>query len=88
MRGSFPTSSQVSDFQLEVCSVISIPRSHVGAVHILRHSGAIARLQATGNPKAVQDQLGRKEAKTTLRYLNTLGSLESSRNQQRVGLQC
>ena len=24
----------------------------VGAVHILRHSGAVARLEATGNPKS------------------------------------
>ena len=30
---------------------------HVGAVHVLRHSGAIARLEATGNPKALQDHL-------------------------------
>jgi integrase len=50
---------------------------HVGTVHVLRHSGAIARLAATGNPKAVQDQLRHKEAQMTLRYLKTLSSLES-----------
>ena len=57
---------------------------HVGTVHVLRHSGALARLTATGNPKAVQDQLRHKEAKMTLRYLKTLSSLESLRIQQGV----
>jgi integrase len=57
---------------------------HVGTVHVLRHSGAIARLAATGNPKAVQDQLRHKEAKMTLRYLKTLSSLESLKIQQKV----
>jgi integrase len=57
---------------------------HVGTVHVLRHSGAIARLAATGNPKAVQDQLRHKEAKMTLRYLKTLSSLESLKIQQQV----
>ena len=57
---------------------------HVGTVHVLRHSGAIARLAETGNPKAVQDQLRHKDAKMTLRYLKTLSSLESSRTQQGV----
>jgi integrase len=57
---------------------------HVGTVHVLRHSGAIARLAATGNPKAVQDQLRHKEAKMTLRYLKTLSSLESLKIQQGV----
>jgi integrase len=57
---------------------------HVGTVHVLRHSGALARLAATGNPKAVQDQLRHKEAKMTLRYLKTLSSLESLKIQQQV----
>lgn len=58
---------------------------HVGTAHVLQHSGAIARLAETGNPKAVQDQLRHKDAKMTLRYLKTLSSLESSRIQQRSG---
>jgi integrase len=57
---------------------------HVGTVHVLRHSGAIARLAATGNPKAVEDQLRHKEAKMTLRYLKTLSSLEGLKIQQEV----
>jgi integrase len=57
---------------------------HVGTVHVLRHSGAIARLAATGNPKAVQDQLRHKEAKMTLRYLKTLSAMESIKIQQQV----
>jgi DNA invertase Pin-like site-specific DNA recombinase len=40
--------------------------------------------RATGNPKAVQDQLRHKEAKMTLRYLKTLSSLESLKIQQKV----
>lgn len=61
-------------------------RDRVGAVHVLRHSGAIARLQATGNPKAVQDQLRHKSAAMTLRYLKTLSADESLRIQQGVEL--
>jgi integrase len=57
---------------------------HVGTVHVLRHSGAIARLAATGNPKAVQDQLRHKEARMTLRYLKTLSAQESIKIQQGV----
>ena len=57
---------------------------HVGTVHVLRHSGAIARLAATGNPKSVQDQLRHKQARMTLRYLKTLSPIESLRIQQEV----
>ena len=39
-----------------------------GSVHVLRHFGALARLEATGNLKATQEQLGHKTAKQTLRY--------------------
>ena len=56
----------------------------VGAVHILRHSGAIARLQQTGNPKALQDQLRHKSAQMTLRYLKTVSADESLKIQQGV----
>jgi len=69
-----------------------IPRPHrdiekVGAVHILRHSGAIERLKQTGNPKAVQDQLRHKSALMTMRYLKTLSADESLRIQQAVEFQ-
>ena len=47
-------------------------RDHVGAVHILRHSGAIERLRLTGNPRAVQHQLRHKSALMTMRDLKTL----------------
>ena len=56
----------------------------VGTVHVLRHSGAIARLAATGNPKALQDQLRHKNAQMTLRYLKTLSAQESIKIQQGV----
>jgi len=56
----------------------------VGAVHILRHSGAIERLRQTGNPKAVQDQLRHKSALMTMRYLKTLSHEESVQIQQGV----
>ncbi len=58
--------------------------AHVGAVHILRHSGAIARLEVTGNPKAVQDQLRHKQAYMTLRYFKTLTMKESLEIQKGV----
>ena len=57
---------------------------HVGTVHVLRHSGALARLAATGNPKALQDQLRHTDAKMTLRYMKTLSKMESLRIQQQV----
>lgn len=59
-------------------------REHVGAVHILRHSGAIERLRLTGNPKAVQDHLRHSTAEMTLRYLKTLSAEESLRIQGEV----
>ena len=72
------------------CAGIPRPRRNtdrVGAVHILRHSGAISRLERTGNPKAVQDQLRHKSALMTLRYLKTLSADESLRIQQGVEYQ-
>jgi integrase/recombinase XerD len=56
----------------------------VGAVHVLRHSGALARLAASGNPKSVQEQLRHKSAQMTLRYMKTLSSDESLKIQQGV----
>lgn len=57
---------------------------HVGACHVLRHSGAIERLKATGNPKAVQEQLRHTTAQMTLRYLKTLSAEEALKIQQEV----
>ena len=56
----------------------------VGAVHILRHSGAIERLRPSGNPKAVQDHLRHKSALMTMRYLKTLSHDESLQIQQEI----
>ena len=57
---------------------------HVGAIHVLRHSGALARLAATGNPKAVQDHLRHVDAAMTIRYMKTLQAEESLKIQQGV----
>ncbi len=62
-------------------------RDHVGAVHVLRHSGAIERLRLTGNPRAVQHQLRHKSALMTMRYLKTLSADESLKIQQGVEYQ-
>jgi integrase len=56
----------------------------VGAVHVLRHSGAIERLRRTGNPRAVQLHLGHASAAMTLRYMRTLAESEAVRIQQAV----
>ena len=62
-----------------------IPKpGHVGTVHVLRHSGALARLAQTGNPKALQDQLRHVDARMTIRYLKTLSAAESLRINQGV----
>ena len=61
-------------------------RDHVGAVHVLRHSGAIARLAISGNPRAVQEQLRHKSAQMTLRYLKTIGHDEAMRTQQNIDI--
>jgi integrase len=57
---------------------------HVGAVHVLRHSGALERLAMTGNPKALQDQLGHANAEMTIRYMKTLSKAETLKIQQGV----
>lgn len=56
----------------------------VGAVHILRHTGALERLKASGNPRSVQAQLRHKSAAMTLRYLKTQQADESIQIQQGV----
>ena len=45
--------------------------------HLLRHSGAIARLKRTGNPKSLQIHLGHADMKMTMRYLSTMQVAES-----------
>ena len=60
---------------------------HVGTVHVLRHSGALALLAATGNPKAVQDHLRHQSARMTLRYMKTLSAKESLKIRQGVDWQ-
>jgi hypothetical protein len=61
----FPVSSprvwQIVDRAFDAAGICKT--EHVGTVRVLRRSGAVARLAATGNPKAVQDQLQHKEAK-------------------------
>lgn len=73
---------QIVKRAFDLAAVIKPPG--VGHNHILRHSGAIARLAATGNPKAVQDQLGHVTAAMTLRYLKTLSAQESMEIQKGV----
>jgi len=58
--------------------------AHVGAMHVLRHSGLIYRLEQTGNPKSVQDQAGHVSAKMTLRYMKTVQAKHSLKIQQGV----
>ena len=57
---------------------------HVGTVHVLRHSGAIARMEETGNRKGVQDQLRHQGARMTLLYLKTVSAKRSLEIQQSV----
>ena len=56
----------------------------VGSVHVLRHSGAIDLLDHTGNPQAVQDQLGHATPAMTLRYMRTLRKRRSLEINQQV----
>lgn len=56
----------------------------VGAVHILRHSGALERLQKTRNPQAVQEQLRHTTMRMTLRYMKTLAHDEALAIQSQV----
>ncbi len=57
---------------------------HVGACHVLRHSGALARLRVSGNPRALQVQLRHRSAAMSLRYLKTLNTSEALRLEERV----
>ena len=52
--------------------------------HLFRHSGAIARLRQTGNPRALQLHLGHASPLMTMRYLSTLTAEEALRINQAV----
>jgi integrase/recombinase XerD len=52
--------------------------------HLLRHSGAIARLNRTGNPKSLQIHLGHADMKMTTRYLATMQVVESLETDSQV----
>ncbi|MEM4722164.1 MAG: tyrosine-type recombinase/integrase [Candidatus Methanomethylicaceae archaeon] len=52
--------------------------------HLLRHSDAIYRLRATGNPKAIQLHLGHSSMAMTMRYLSTLTMEDAVRVNQGV----
>ena len=58
----------------------------VGYCHVLRHSGAIARLRRTGNLRSVQHQLGHSTSYMTLRYFKTLQREESIAEQEGIDL--
>ena len=50
--------------------------------HLLRHSDAIERLRQTGNPKALQHQVGHASTTMVMRYLSTLTKEDSLRIQR------
>ncbi|MFZ1914436.1 MAG: site-specific integrase [Dehalococcoidales bacterium] len=64
----------------------SVDRDRCGCVHILRHSGCLARLALSGSPREVQIQLRHKSASMTLRYQKTLTAIEGLKNQQAVNV--
>jgi integrase/recombinase XerD len=52
--------------------------------HLFRHSDAIYRLRANGNPKALMLHLGHNSPVMTLRYLSTLSAEDALRIEQGV----
>jgi integrase len=64
----------------------SIERDRCGCVHILRHSGCLARLALSGSPREVQIQLRHKSSLMTLRYQKTLTAIEGLKNQQKINV--
>lgn len=63
----------------------SVPKPEgTGYCHVLRHSGAIARLRSSQNPKSIQDQLRHASPEMTMRYWKTLQREESLQIQERV----
>jgi integrase len=64
----------------------SVIKDGVGLCHILRHSGCLARLAISGNPREIQTQLRHRSPSMTLRYMKTLSVSEALRNQQQVNV--
>lgn len=58
-----------------------------GHVHVIRHSGALARLEDNGHPKSLQDQLGHSSIGMTMRYLKTLEKKQSVAIQHKTQFQ-
>jgi integrase len=52
--------------------------------HLMRHSGAIARLKRTGNLESLKQHLGHSDNKMTLRYLKTMQAIESLEVESKV----
>lgn len=75
---------QICDGAAESIGLVKPPG--VGAVHILRHSGAIERMRITGNFRSIQDQLGHATPGMTMRYFKTLTMQESLEIQKGVEL--
>jgi integrase/recombinase XerD len=61
-------------------------RDHTGAIHCIRHSGAIYRLSLSGNPRSCQEQLRHRSAGMTLRYLKTISHLESMEIEKKLDI--
>ena len=62
----------------------SVIKDGVGLCHILRHSGALARLAISGNPRELQVQLRHRSPSMTLRYMRTLTVAEALKHQQGI----
>lgn len=73
---------QIVDAVVDIVGLVK--PAGVGTVHILRHSGAIERMRASGNPRSIQDQLGHSTPAMTLRYWRTLSQQEALRIQEQV----
>ena len=55
-----------------------------GYCHVLRHAGAIARLRAGCDPRALQEQLRHITPSMTLHYLKTITREEAMQQQERI----
>jgi integrase len=62
----------------------SVIKDGVGLLHVLRHSGCLARLAISGNPREIQTQLRHRSPSMTLRYMKTLTVAESLKHQQGI----
>ena len=61
-------------------------RFDVGAVHVLRHVGALARLQQTGNPQATAGAIGPYNGQDDPAVLKDLDRPGSGKDQSAGGL--